>query len=105
MMGCLFELLLFPIEEFLDLIIGGWFELMQMIVPDKFITKGFWLVLKIIVYIFSIAILVILIIGLLAALLTEATVLDLWKLIFIPLGISVVQILLGIIVRCITRKK
>jgi hypothetical protein len=97
--------LLFPVEALLDLIIGGWFELMQMIVPDKFITKGLWITLKIIVYIFSIAVFVVFILGLFAALLTEATVFDLWKLIFIPLEISVVQILLGIVVRCTTKKK
>jgi hypothetical protein len=40
----------------------------------------------------------------LGAIFTEATALDLWKLIFIPLGISIVQILIGIIVRVTSRK-
>ena len=104
-MGCLLEALLFPFELLFDFIVDGYFQLMQMIVPDKFITTGTRIILKVIVYIFSIAVLVVFILGVLIALLTEATVLDLWKLIFIPLGIVVIQILLGLIIRCITRKK
>ncbi len=104
-MGCLLELLLLPFEALFELIIGGWFELMQWIVPDKYISRGLKIALKIVVGVFSAVVFIILIIGLLAALLTEATVFDLWKLIFIPLGISIVQILWGVIVRCITNKK
>ena len=44
-------------------------------------------------------------IGVLGAALTEATVMDLWKLIFIPLGISILQIFVGLIFRVIARKK
>ena len=104
-MGCLLEALLFPFDLLFVFIVDGYFQLMQMIVPDKSITTGTRIILKVIVYIFSIAVLVVFILGVLAALLTEATVLDLWKLIFIPLGIVVIQILLGLIIRCITRKK
>ena len=104
-MGCLFELLVLPIEYLLELIIDGWFSLMQWIIPEKFINKGVKIVLRVIVWIVSFALLVILIIGLLAALLTEATVFDLWKLIFIPLAIVLVQIILGIVVRYVINKK
>ena len=104
-MGCLLNLLLLPFEAVFELIVGGWFSLMQWIVPNKFISKGFEIALRIIVGVFSLAVLVVLILGLLSALFTDATILDLWKFIFIPLGICVVQILLGIIVRCTTNKK
>ena len=98
-------MLVLPIEYLLELIIDGWFSLMQWIIPEKFINKGIKIVLRVIVWIVSFALLVILIIGLLAALLTEATVFDLWKLIFIPLAISLVQIILGVVVRYVINKK
>ena len=104
-MGCLFELIVLPIEYLLELIIDGWFSLMQWIIPKKCINKGIKIALRIIVCIISFVLLVILIIGLLAALLTEATILDLWKLIFIPLTIALIQIILGIVVRYVINKK
>jgi hypothetical protein len=103
-MGCLFELLVLPIEYLLELIIDGWFSLMQWIIPEKYINKGIKIVLRVVVWIVSFALLVTLIIGLLAALLTEATVFDLWKLIFIPLAIALVQIMLGVVVRYVINK-
>ena len=103
-MGCLIELLVLPIEYLLELIICGWFSLMQCIIPEKYINKGIEIVIRIIVWIVSFALLVTLIIGLLAAILTEATVFDLWKLIFIPLAIALVQIILGVIVRYVINK-
>ena len=104
-MGCIFELLVLPIEYLLEFIIDGWFSLMQLIIPKKFINKGIEIALRVIVWIISFSLLVILIIGLLAALLTEATVFDLWKLIFVPLAIALVQIILGVIVRYVINKK
>ena len=102
-MGCFLEILLWPVEMVLELILGGYLELMQLVVPNKFISKRLWLILKITVLVFSIVIFVIFILGLLAAIFTEATVFELWKLIFIPLGIIIIQILLGVVVRCITK--
>lgn len=111
-MGCLLNILLFPMEwifelfEFtLELIFDGYIDLMQMIVPNNHLSKGLRIFIKIIVHIFSILLLITFLIGLLEALLTEATVIDLWIPIFIPLGISLLQILLGFIVRHTKRKK
>lgn len=99
-MGCL----LLPFELIFDLIIEGWFSLMQWVVPKKTISTGFCTAFKILIGIYSAILMVIFIIGILCAIATELTVFDLWKLIFIPLGLSVIQIVLGIVVRCITKK-
>ena len=111
-MGCLINIFLFPIglisdlfELVIEIIFDGYIDLMQMIVPNNHLSKGLRIFIKIIVHIFSILLLITFHIGLLEALLTEATVIDLWIPIFIPLGISLLQILLGFIVRHTKRKK
>ncbi len=111
-MGCLFKLLFFPftllfdvIELIFEEILEGWFTLMCWIVPERHLGKKTRIALKIIIGILSFALFLIFIIGVLGAALTEATVMDLWKLIFIPLGISILQIFVGLIVRVIARKK
>ena len=104
-MGCLFEIIFLPFELIFELIINGWFSLMQWIVPQRRLGKTTRIILKIIIGIFSVVLFVTFLIGVLAAALTEATVMDLWKLIFIPLGISLAQIILGLIARIVTRKK
>lgn len=96
--------LLLPLELVFDFIIEGWFSLMQWILPKDTFSTGFRILLRFLIGIFSIILLVIFFIGILAAIATEATVFDLWKLIFIPLGISTIQIILGIVVRCIKKK-
>ena len=78
---------------------------MQWVIPKKNLGQSTRLALKIVVGIFSGALLIVFLIGILAAALTEATVIDLWKWIFIPTGISFAQIILGIIVRIVSRKK
>ena len=104
-MGCLFDVLLFPFDCLFELIIDGWFSLMQWIIPQKQLGRGTRLLLQIIIGVFSAVLLITFCIGVLGAIFTEATALDLWKLIFIPLGISIVQILIGILVRLTSRKK
>ena len=104
-MGYLFEIIFLPFELIFELIINGWFSLMQWIVPQRRLGKTTRIILKIIIGIFSAVLFVTFLIGVLAAALTEATVMDLWKLIFIPLGISLAQIILGLIARIVTRKK
>ncbi len=96
--------LLFPFELIFDLMMEGWFSLMQWIVPEKMFSTGFRIFLRIIIGIFSAVLFLLFIIGILGAIATEATIFDLWKLIFIPLGLGVVQIVLGIIVRCTAKK-
>ncbi len=104
-MGCLFDLIELALELAVEAIVDGWFALMQWIIPEKYLGKTTRRVLKIIVSIFSTVLFITFLLGILAAALTDATVMDLWKLIFIPLGISLIQIILGIIVRIFTRKR
>lgn len=104
-MGCLAEILLLPLELLVDWIFESWFSLMQWIIPEKRFSKKTENILKVIVFVFSMVLLVTFIIGMLAAALTEATVLELWKLTLLPLGISLVQIILGVIVRIVKRRK
>lgn len=104
-MGCLFDFFLLPFEALFDFILNGWISLMQLIVPDKRITRGASIALKSIILVFSTVLLFIFIMGLLAAIFTEATVFELWKFIFIPLGIGLAQILLGVIVHFTVNKK
>ena len=87
--GCI----LFPFELIFEGIIEGWFYLMQWFVPERVLRKGFRTALKIIVGIFT--------------LLSDDEYTNYMGkfMVFIPLGISVAQIILGIIVRCITKKK
>lgn len=100
-MGCL----LLPFELIFDLIIEGWLSLMLWILPKKTFSIGLYIVLNILVAVYSAILLVMFVIGILAAVTTEATVFDLWKLIFLPLGLSVTQIVFGIVVRCIVKKR
>jgi hypothetical protein len=111
-MGCLFKLLFLPftllfdvIELIFEEILEGWFTLMCWIVPTRHLGQKSRVAIKIIIGIFSFALFLIFTIGVLGAALTEATVMDLWKPIFIPLGISILQITVGLIVRVIARKK
>ena len=78
---------------------------MQWIVPERAFNNTTRIILKIVVGILTAVLAVIFLIGIFGAIFTEATVMDLWKLIFIPLGISLAQIALGIIVRLTSRKK
>lgn len=103
--GCLFEILFLPFEFIAEFIINGYVSLMQQIIPERHTGKLARSLLKAIVAIFSAVLFSVFLIGILIAAFTEATVMNLWKLIFIPLGISLVQIILGIILRIVTRKK
>lgn len=101
-MGCL----LFPLELIFDAILDAYSYLMELIVPDKVLGKGARITLKIIVAVFTCILLGIMFIGLIAVISDDKDTRQLGKLmIFIPLGISAVQIVLGIIVRWITKKR
>lgn len=101
-MGCL----LFPLEFLVDSIIEGWFYLMEWIIPEKYISRTFRIVLKVIVWIFSSLLYAIMFLGIFAIISSDPDTHLLGKyMVFIPLGISAVQISLGIIVRIITKKK
>ena len=100
--GCI----LFPFELIFEGIIEGWFYLMQWFVPERVLRKGFRTALKIIVGIFTIILFLFMFLGIFALLSDDEYTNYIGKfMVFIPLGISVAQIILGIIVRCITKKK
>ena len=48
-MGCLF----FPLELLGDAIIEGWFFLMEWIIPERYFSRTFRTVLRILVWVFS----------------------------------------------------
>ena len=101
-MGCLF----FPLELLVDGIIAGWFYLMEWIIPDRYITRTFRIVLKVFVWFLSGLLFVIMGLGVFAIISPDPDTHLLGKyMTFIPLGISAIQILLGIIVRIISKKK
>ena len=104
-MGCLLELLFLPLELIIELIADSWFSAMQWIVPEKYLGKAARVILFIIVAILSAILLVIFLVGIFAVLFTEDTLADFWAFIFIPLGISIIQILCGIIVRKTAKRK
>lgn len=101
-MGCLF----FPLELLVDLIIEGWFYLMVSIVPERCCSSALRTVIKVFVWIFSISITFIMILGIFAIISPDPDTHSVGKyMFFITLGISAVQIVLGIIVRVISKKK
>lgn len=101
-MGCL----LFPLEFLIDSIIEGWFYLMEWIIPERYISRTLRIVLKICVWIFSTVLFMIMVIGFFAIISDDADTKQFGKyMFFIPLGISIVQIVIGIVVRIISKKK
>lgn len=101
-MGCL----LFPLELLVDGIIEGWLFLMEWIIPERYISRTFRIILKIFVWIFSALLLFVMLLGVFAIISDDVYTKQIGRyMIFIPLGISAVQILIGIIVRIISKKK
>ena len=101
-MGCLF----FPLEIMVDGIVEGWFFLMEWIVPKRYISHALQNVLKILVWIFSALLFLIMMLGVFAIISPDPYTHEMGKyMIFIPLGISAIQIALGIVVRIISKKK
>ena len=101
-MGCL----LFPLELLVDGIIESWFYLMEWIIPERYISRTFRTALKVVVWIFSVLLFLIMGLGVFAVISPDSDTHLLGKyMIFIPLGISFIQILFGIIVRIISKKE
>ncbi len=101
-MGCLF----FPLELLVDGIVEGWFYLMELIVPERYLSRTFRMILRGFVWTFSGLLLFIMLLGVFAFISPDHDTHLLGKyMIFVPLAISAVQIALGIIVRIITKKK
>lgn len=94
------------IELIFEGICDGWFYLMQWIVPDKMANKRFRMILKILVGIFSIGLLITTLIGLVIMFSNDEQTKGIGKyMVFVPLVISVLQILVGIITRKANKKK
>jgi len=89
-----------------DLLIDMWFAVMQWIVPEKILCKRTRSILKVIIGVFSCLMLITMVLGLFAIISDDAYTKHVGKyMIFIPLGISAIQIVLGIIVRITSRKE
>ncbi len=94
------------IELVFDGIIEAWLMIMQWIVPEKTLGKYTRIILQIIVGIFTCLLLFIMLLGLFAIISDDPDTKLLGKyMVFIPLGISAVQIIIGIIVRIVAKKK
>ncbi len=101
-MGCLF----LPIELLFDGILEGWFYLMQWIIPEKMQNKTVRWILKAVIGLLSILLMLCMFLGFFAMLSDDPDTHKLGKyMVYIPLSISVFQILLGIIVKIINKKK
>ncbi len=111
-MGCIFELLLLPfryiffeLELLCDLVFDAWLDAMNWIIPGGSQKKWLKITLKIIVFLFSLTLFIVFFIGVWGAITTDVTFLELWRLTIVPPVISLIQILIGVIVKYKTRKK
>ena len=101
-MGWLF----LPLELLVDGIIGGWLYLMEWIVPERYISRTFRIILKVFVWIISALLLFVILVGVFAIISDDSYIKQLGMyMVFILLGISAVQILLGILFRIVSKKK
>ena len=101
-MGCLF----FPIELLFDGIIEGWLYLMQWIIPEKMQNNTVRRILEFVIEFLSILLMICMFFGFFAIISDDYDTHQLGKyMVFIPLGISTVQIVFGIIVKIISKKK
>lgn len=104
-MGCLGCLGFLP-ELIFEAILEGYFTLMQWIIPQKWIGKHFRTALKIIVGIITFFLFLIMLLGILALISDDAYTKSVGRyMVFVPLAISTVQILFGIILRIISKRK
>lgn len=97
-MGCLFEFIF-------DVFIDGWFDLMLLIVPEKWSNKRLQIFLKIIVVIITCLLFIVMFLGVFALISDDEYTKTIGRyMVYIPLAISLVQILLGITLRIIAKK-
>lgn len=98
---------LFDILEFIvDAIIDLWLEAMLLIIPERAKSKLALTLIKVIVWIFICLLFVIMGIGFFGIFSDDPDTKQLAEyMVFIPLGISAVQIVAGIIVRKILKKR
>ena len=88
-----------------DAILDMWFTVMQLIVPEKLLSKRARSILKVIVGVFSCLLLITMVLGLFAIISDDVYTKQIGKyMLFVSLGISAVQISFGIIVRIVSKK-
>lgn len=101
-MGCLG----FLPELIFETVLDGYITLMQWIVPQKQIGKRFRIILKIIVGIITALLLITMLLGIFAMISADEYIRHIRRrMVLIPLVISLVQIIIGIILRTIERKR
>ncbi len=89
---------MFLIELIGDAIIDAWFALMQWIIPEKMPGKHTRIILKIIVGLFTGILFLSVVLGVFAIISDDADTKQMGRyMVFIPLAISAVQIVVGII--------
>ena len=89
-----------------DIVIDMWFAVMQWIIPEVKLSKHARNILKVMVGVFSCLLFITIVLGLFAVISDDVYTKHIGKyMIFIPLGISFVQIFIGIIIRVISKKK
>ncbi len=101
-MGCLSFLIDFIVLS----IVEFWFRLMQLLIPERMQSKNLRKIIKVLVFIFSCILFVLMIIALVGMIFgDDYTRMVSKKMFFILLGTSAVQIGLGLIVRNINKKE
>ena len=98
--------MLILLDLIFDLLIEGWFSLMQRIIPEKMKSRTAQIILKIAVGIFSGILFVVMFIGIIGMIVGDADTRAVVKyMVYIPLAISTVQIIAGITLRFVKRRK
>lgn len=101
-MGCL----LFPFELLFEVVIEGWFYLMQLIIPKSMQNKTVRIILKLTVGVFSFLLALCMLLSFFDLISDDYYTHLLGKyLLFFPLGLSIIQIVFGIIVRIRSKNK
>ena len=98
---------LFDVLEFIvDVIIDLWFEAMLLIIPERAKSKLVHRLIKIAVWTFACLLFIVMGIGFFGLFSSDADTKHLAKcMVFIPLGISGLQIIAGLIVRKLSKKR
>ena len=105
MLGCLFELFIFPLEMFVEAVAESWIYVVTGGRNDDEISPVLEIFLSVMAHFVWLMIGVIFLIGLLIAIFTEKTVLDLWGMVLVPPALLLVQIILIVIVKKRKKKK
>ncbi len=96
---------MFFLEFLFDSIFEGWMLLMGWIIPEERLKPKHALLLHAAVLIFSAILLLVFLFGVFAVAFTDVPLKDFWIPIFVPLGISALQITAGILARILSRRK